>query len=75
MTTIETLTLEQVHTLQAEAEIAGDEATATDCRAVSDAYGDSDCSELSEAIDHERGEMRAAAERIVSVIRNAEAQQ
>ena len=73
MTTIETLTLSQIHALGAEATQAGDAATSDDCELVGQRYIDSDCSDLAEFIDHERGEVRDAARRIVEVIRNAEA--
>lgn len=73
-TTIETLTLEQVHALESEAAQAGDTATVADCRTVSDAYTESTESELSAMIDAERGEVREAARRIVAAIRDAEAQ-
>jgi hypothetical protein len=74
MTKLSTLTLEQVIALQAEAEDAGDTDTRVDCAVVYDAYVTSDYSDLSEMIDAERGAVRDAAERIVRVIRNAEAQ-
>lgn len=75
MTTIETLTLEQVHALETEAAQAGDAATVADCRTVSDAYTESTESELRAMIDAERGEVREAARRIVEAISNAEAQE
>ena len=71
MTTIDNLGLDQVCALKAEAEAAGDEATVRDCRTLIDAYDDSDDSCLPDLIDGARGEIRAAAERIVRVIRDA----
>ena len=71
-TTLETLTIEQVHALSANADRAGDTATVADCSLVYQAYLDSDCSELSAAIDETRGAVREAARRIVDTIAYAE---
>jgi hypothetical protein len=74
MTTLETLTLDQVNALSTNAAQAGDLEMVADCTLVSDAYIASDESELSAAIDAERGEVRSAAQRIVDCIRDTEAQ-
>lgn len=73
MTTIETLTLSQVQTLSTEAAQVGDLEMVRDCETVEAAYLASDESELSAMIDVERGEVRAAASRIVDAISDAEA--
>lgn len=72
MTTIETLTISQIHALEAVAGAAGDDATARDCATVYTAYIESTLSTLLEVI--EQGAVREAALRIVAVIRDAEAQ-
>jgi hypothetical protein len=73
MTTLESLTLEQVQALGANAATAGDADTVRDCATVEAAYLRSDQSELSAMVDHERGEVREAARRIVAVISDGEA--
>lgn len=73
MTTIETLTVEQITSLSTNAAQAGDAATVADCELLYNAYLDSDHAELSALIDAERGEVRDAARRIVAVISDGEA--
>lgn len=68
MTTIESLTLDQIRTLQTEAGQFGDTATVEDCDLVGENY---------DTIFGDTGptdEQWAAVERIVAVIRNNEAQ-
>lgn len=72
MTTIETLTLDQVTTLNREAATAGDTATALDCAALERRCNELDLDPESAVSFDER--LAPIAERIVSVIRNAEAQ-
>lgn len=74
LTDIETLTPYQVQALQAEAESAGDEAMAEDCRAVDAAYWLAKVDDLQSALAESSPEVREAAGRIVAAIRNAEAQ-
>lgn len=68
MTTIETLTNRQIAQLQQEAAQAGDALTVNDCAVALGGY-DSTCTEA-----QARRQMRAARERIVKVLNDAEAQ-
>lgn len=73
MTTLENVQMLQVLALQTEAAQVGDSQIVADCDLLEQAYIDSDCSSLPEMIDHERGEIREAAKRVVSAINDAEA--
>lgn len=68
-TTITNITLDRVLALAAEAATAGDDATVADCAVVEQAYT-RHTGDLEWTADE-----RAALERLVTVIRNAEAQQ
>lgn len=68
MTTIQTLSLDQVQTLSSAAAKADDSELCEDCALVEQAYLDSSESDLSAMIDEERGEVRSAATRIVAAI-------
>lgn len=69
MTTIETLTIAQIDSLCAEAAAAGDFLTVSDCQVARGAV------DSTATPEERRAAIVAARERIVAVIRNAEAQQ
>jgi hypothetical protein len=74
MTTLETLTFDQIAALEAEALKAGDKATYLDCHCVCNAYALQTREDLADMLKDATASVRAAAQRIVSVINNAEAQ-
>lgn len=74
MTTLSTLRLEQVRLLEIEAQAAGDRPTERDCELLWEAYLASTEPELCCMLAAEGGDVLAAAERVVAVIRNQEGQ-
>ncbi len=76
MTTLENIKLDQIQALSTEAAQAGDTDTVRDCEVVAASYDEmfvntADCGILGSVIPYESWE---AAQRIVAIIRNAEAQ-
>ena len=71
MTTIETLTIDQIRKLSTQAHLAGDYDTMRDCNTLFAEYSSDRCLDLADAI----AAYPEQAARVVAVIQNAEAQQ
>ena len=72
MTTLDTITTDQIDALYSAAGTAGDADTCRDCELVTESFLGSDDPDLSTHADGERGDVRDALVRLVAVISDGE---